>query len=1247
MKKALAFLTGLMMILPPAAVTAFAAEESISAEPPAAAAPPQPAPHLFAEPCSIPVEDEISIIRKQIHSDIPSRFDLREQGMVTPIRDQGDLGTCWAHATLGSIETERMTDDPHIDLSERYLATYMKSDQYGDGTNDLTSGSDATVAMGLLSNWIGAVPESIAPYSEEYISDSTREEMQQESTVHVTGIHDLGIVQPDSDAELFALHQHCIKQTLCEGHALYMSMNFDTVGSMNCETAAVYNDPNDQVWNEAPHAIVIVGYDDDFSASNFSSPPPADGAWLVKNSWGTNNGKGGYYWVSYYDPTINGLYYFDAVSAEEHDRLYSLDDYGANGLFAACEEGDESVYVSNAYTARENSFITDVMLNIACADDEYEITVYTDLTDPAVPTSGEAHTATVGTAEHTGYQTVTLDTPVHINAGETFAVVARLSGVQGFHIACEYASDYAENGVGFTQYAYGSITSSTLVNEARIMETFGENQSFFSTDGSNWNDLFASYEYDREYLTGNICLRAMTADEGKIRFSSYSDALAPGTELVLSCDDDRDIYYSVNGGEYTLYTAPIVFTEEMTVSAYADGDENTVYTRRYAEKHAEISSLLVQCGDNDCYYADLTGSEELVLSQSAESIVLLPITTGSVTDGKTVTGSYEPREIACGFEPFTVTLTAEEEGLAPTVYNIRIRKETPEQFTSGTWESSVRKGWFRFNEDGETGYFIDRADGSRSEISYVINGSSITFREGDSARKGLIVGDFDSVSVQWEDGSTETFSRTYYYSAMEYESPYFTNPELTAMAKAYMTAWKGEEPKSVTAEFDTENSACVQIKVTAADGTKYEFSINAANAVGYDQDGNVIDLANAPEDTGITEIRPGIWYSLTEYHGFNSLVYYYFDADNNFVSIDTETGHPLAGTYSLKNGQLILSYEACSEHLAVNVYEDTISVTWDYGTKGTMHWLNDETPETFTFLTNQALYELAVAYYAANHIQTAEIHQIMSENEEMAVLTIYDTDNGQWLDYTVSRYTGLGTDQDGNMIDLNHPVEAKQDYFTKGIWKCFMTVNGEMDVFDGYYWFGGEADADAVLYATDNMPLGVLTCRMINGNGCFTFDNGVQEYFTYTVNDDYIQINMFVTDNDTVLVQEKKLVYVKPAEQKDVHIYSMDELAEMACRDYNLKHDGADAEIQIYKMEEDGNVRIVLSDRQSGEYLETYYADQINGTGTTESGEEVNLPQTGITSPVSRMLAVAALLMTGFGFWSVMRSGILRRKEEA
>ena len=64
---------------------------------------------------------------------------------------------------------------------------------------------------------------------------------------------------------------------------------------------------NDETFvKDEQHAILIVGWDDNYSRDNFrdNNKPKNDGAWLVKNSWGNYNDEGGYFWISYEDKTL-------------------------------------------------------------------------------------------------------------------------------------------------------------------------------------------------------------------------------------------------------------------------------------------------------------------------------------------------------------------------------------------------------------------------------------------------------------------------------------------------------------------------------------------------------------------------------------------------------------------------------------------------------------------------------------------------------------------------------------------------------------------------------------------------------------------------------------------------------------------------------------------------------------------------------------------------------------------------------
>jgi hypothetical protein len=112
---------------------------------------------------------------------------------------------------------------------------------------------------------------------------------------------------------------------------------------------------------------------------------------------------------------------------------------------------------------------------------------------------------------------------------------------------------------------------------------------------------------------------------------------------------------------------------------------------------------------------------------------------------------------------------------------------------------------------------------------------------------------------------------------------------------------------------------------------------------------------------------------------------------------------------------------------------------------------------------------------------------------------------------------------------------------------------------------------------------------------------------------------------------------VRPAQP-----YTSDQLCEMAVIDYERKTGTA-----VYASAEadaNGIVSVVLTDAQ-GNVLEVYRIDPATGTGTSQTGAAVDLPQTGNTSATPLLTGLAGLTATAAGLWLMRFSGIFRKKE--
>ena len=116
------------------------------------------------------------------------------------------------------------------------------------------------------------------------------------------------------------------------------------------------------------------------------------------------------------------------------------------------------------------------------------------------------------------------------------------------------------------------------------------------------------------------------------------------------------------------------------------------------------------------------------------------------------------------------------------------------------------------------------------------------------------------------------------------------------------------------------------------------------------------------------------------------------------------------------------------------------------------------------------------------------------------------------------------------------------------------------------------------------------------------------------------------------------------AETAAHHIASDEVLCAWAVSDYQAKTGLTGIRAEITSVTDDA-YQITLTD-ESGKVAEVYTVDPITGIGTDSADEPVNLPQTGNNSLTGWITVSAALLLTGFGWYLLTSSGVIRRKEE-
>ena len=232
-------------------------------------------------------------------TDLPEQFDWRALDGCTPIKNQLSCGSCWAFATVGTLECSiRIQDGNIVDLSEQWLINCNQE----TAPPHVLGGS-----WGCNGGWFahqyhmetgvdpcggsGAVLESACPYTAANGACAC-------PYVHTYAIDDWAYI---GDSETVP-DTNAIKQAIIEHGPVTASVYVNT--AFAAYRGGVFNASENQ---DVTHAIVLVGWDDSAGAS---------GAWILRNSWSADWGEDGYMRIEYGCSNVGyGACYIDYAGA--------------------------------------------------------------------------------------------------------------------------------------------------------------------------------------------------------------------------------------------------------------------------------------------------------------------------------------------------------------------------------------------------------------------------------------------------------------------------------------------------------------------------------------------------------------------------------------------------------------------------------------------------------------------------------------------------------------------------------------------------------------------------------------------------------------------------------------------------------------------------------------------------------------------------------------------------------------------
>lgn len=509
------------------------------------------------------------------NDEIPVAYSsVKSNNYIPCVKDQGNWGTCWAFSAVSAAESAYMRlFGKEANLSETQLVNFFYNDNVagpdggleGDAINALNTGSDSAASKVnrggnsafttfAMARWTGIADESldaslVYPLEQTYSTTELNisSEFAYKDALHMQNAY--WINKNDSNEIKKSIMQYGLVCMNYKDKKYFGSDDYSKSDVAYDGPCVYYNNDN----GGTGHAVAIVGWDDNFDRSYFENTvinqelklydavelPKNNGAWLVKNSWGTDAGDEGYFWISYEDVSIfDTLYVFEFEKADNYAHIYQYD--GSAGTKYYYDNG--TVEAAAIYTAKGNELIEAVGVGVASVNTDYTVEIYTNITDISNPQSGNLVSTTSGTTTFQGYYTVKLDETVLVSKDTVFSVVVRLSGGR---------KDNEDKTAIFIDKTYDNGSVIQFIAKVNQNETFIKNNgSWIDGADSSYDCTFRikayTSNYDFDIPQENITLTPQMIQD--IADQEYSGGKNE-PELVISYMGERlvqNVDYSVN-----------------------------------------------------------------------------------------------------------------------------------------------------------------------------------------------------------------------------------------------------------------------------------------------------------------------------------------------------------------------------------------------------------------------------------------------------------------------------------------------------------------------------------------------------------------------------------------------------------------------------------------------------------------------------------------------------------------------------
>lgn len=416
---------GVLAILALAVITSVATAFSLQSEA-----------YAYAEPNRVATREAVDTLEQLRATPVEEiaaweKYDSRNYGIVTPVKNQGSTNLCWVYGSLAAMETnilrQGITDKTAdtLDLDEVEFAKAAKGKwddplNIADGYDNRKNGSDVA--------WdnVGAIP------------------IAAQFAARGQGVYEAGEITDDEPTERYS--SYFLRNAISCGE------NVDDIKRLIAEYGGVAFTFNSGYINynyyyatgRNDHASFIVGWDDGIDKNLFNNgtkPASRNGAWIVKNSYGTGNFIDGYFYLSY-DSKLYEITAFDVMPASEYDYCYNYSDkvYNSASYTSYSPDTPDDAKFAAVYKAQKGDASKEILkgVSVGVVGSEVQITVsiYTDVYERAVdfknnkaafnPEQGNLAAREMYTAPYDGLYTIWLNDRVELKKDSQFTILVQL-----------------------------------------------------------------------------------------------------------------------------------------------------------------------------------------------------------------------------------------------------------------------------------------------------------------------------------------------------------------------------------------------------------------------------------------------------------------------------------------------------------------------------------------------------------------------------------------------------------------------------------------------------------------------------------------------------------------------------------------------------------------------------------------------------------------------------------------------------